>query len=103
MSSDIGKAMLITWAEFGIVVEKTKVDEQGHDRIYISVPEHSYHKDVHNEEMSGMKLASRIKTTLKDLGATNVILLARVRKGETWTEEQGKSARENMLNSVRRL
>lgn len=95
----IGKAMLLAWAELGVVVEKHN-EISGNPELYISVPEHSYRSDATNAEMAGMYLAKSVKRTFVEMGAKDVILKAKIRKGEYWTEEMGKAAYTEMENAI---
>lgn len=95
----LGKAMLLAWAELGVVVEKHN-EASGNPELYISVPEHSYRLDATNNEMAGMYLAKAIKRTFVEMGAKDVILKAKIRKGECWTEEMGKAAYAEMENAI---
>lgn len=95
----LGKAMLLAWAELGVVVEKYN-ETSGNPELYISVPEHSYHTDATNNEMAGMYLAKAIKRTFVEMGAKDVILKAKIRKGEHWTKEMGKVAYTEMENAI---
>lgn len=65
--SVIGNAMAITWAGFGLRIEKT-TETQDMLEVYISVPESSFHRNVDGDEMSGVTLAKRFKTTLTEMG-----------------------------------
>lgn len=95
----LGKTMLLAWAELGLVVEKHN-EASGNPELYISVPEHSYRSDATNTEMAGMYLAKAIKRTFAEMGAKDVVLKAKIRKGEHWTEEMGKAAYTEMKNAI---
>lgn len=95
----LGKAMLLAWAELGIRIEKHN-EAPGNPELYISVPEHSYRSDATNNEMAGMYLAKAVKRTFVEMGAKDVILKTRTRKGEYWTEEMGKTAYTEMKNAI---
>ncbi len=58
--SAIGSAIAITWAKFGLKIEKT-IENQDMLEIYISVPERSFHQNASGEEMSGMTLAKKVQ------------------------------------------
>lgn len=63
----LGKAMLITYAEMGVVIDKFDDTDAGIVLLF-TVPKTSYHVDVKGEQMAGKHLASRVKHTLEDLG-----------------------------------
>ena len=86
---------LITWAEMGITVDK-KVETDTSYSLYISVPEHSYNKDVDGNEMAGKHLATRIKTTLTEMGVQNLSVMFKVRAGDNWTKEKALEAYNTM-------
>ena len=87
----IGKVALITWARFGVKIEK--VNELSETlEIFISVPEHSYHCNVNGKEMSGAFLARRFKTALADFGVDNAHVKFRIRSDESWTEDMAYNA-----------
>lgn len=87
----IGKVALITWAKFGIKIEKVNESSETTE-IFISVPEHSYHCNVNGEEMSGAFLARRFKTVLTDFGVDNAYIKFRIRSDESWTEDMAYNA-----------
>lgn len=95
----LGKAMLLAWAELGIRVEKHN-ETSGNPELYISVPEHSYRSDATNNEMAGMYLAKTIKRSFVEMGAKDVILKAKIRKGEHWTKEMAEAAYAEMENAI---
>lgn len=93
--SAMGSAILITWAGFGIKIEKEN-ETQDMLEIYISVPERSFHRNVDGDEMSGMTLAKRFKVTLTEMGVKRLIVKSRIRRGEVWTKELADEAELNM-------
>lgn len=95
----LGEAMMITWAWYGLRIEKENESVNSLE-IYISVPERSYHLDVHNEEMAGIYLARRFKTALLDMGVKRLTVKSRVRKGEQWTETMAKDAEKQMKQAI---
>lgn len=84
-------AMLLTWAKMGITLDK-EVETDTSYTIYISVPEHSFEHDVDGVEMAGNHLARRIKRTLTEMGVKNLIVKAKIRKGDTWTKKKAGTA-----------
>lgn len=97
--SAIGSAIAITWAKFGLKIEKT-IENQDMLEIYISVPERSFHQNASGEEMSGMTLAKRFKTTLVEMGVKRLTVKSRIRIGEVWTKELSDEAELNMRKQL---
>ena len=91
MINGLGEAMMMTWAKMGLKIEN-EVETQESLTIYISVPEFSDERNVHNEEMSGMRLARRYKEMLVDMGIKRLTIKAKIRSGEHWTKDMGKEA-----------
>lgn len=99
MSSSLGAAVMITWAGYGVIVDK--VNEQPESLIiYISVPENSYHKDVNGNEMSGAYLAKIFKERLTEMGIKRLVVKYQVRKGEHWTEAMRDNAELSMKKTI---
>lgn len=92
MTNGLGEVMMMTWAKMGLKIEN-QIETQESLTIYISVPEFSDEKNIHNEEMSGMRLAKRFKETLIDIGIKRFTVKAKIRFGEHWTEEMGARCR----------
>lgn len=90
--TNIPEITLLTWASFGIVVDKVS-ESDTELKVYISVPEHSENKDIHGNEMAGTHLAQRAKTTLTEMGVKNLIVLSRIIKGLYWTKDMGNAAK----------
>lgn len=95
MINGLGEAMMMTWAKMGLKIEN-QIETQESLTIYISVPEFSDERNVHNEEMSGMRLAKRYKEMLMDMGVKRLTVKAKIRAGEHWTKEMGQEAELNM-------
>lgn len=91
MINSLGEVMMMTWAKMGLKIEN-QIETQESLTIYISVPEFSDERNIHNEEMSGMRLAKRFKETLIDIGIKRLTVKAKIRFGEHWTEEMGQDA-----------
>lgn len=91
MSSMIGEAMMIAWAELGLTVDNI-VEEQEQLTIFISVPEDGYRKHSGGEIMAGKFLAKRFKDAMTDLGVKRLTVKSRIRSGDIWTEEKAKDA-----------
>ena len=87
----IGQAMLITYAELGVQIDRFDNTDTGIVLLF-SVPKSSYHKDANNIEMSGKHLAQRVKHTLVEMG----IVFADCRyktRDEYWSEDMAKFAK----------
>lgn len=91
MINGLGEVMMITMAGMGLRIEN-EIETQESLTIYISVPEFSDNRNVHDEEMSGMRLAKRCKEMLLEMGVKRLHMKARIRYGEHWTTEMGKEA-----------
>ena len=91
MTNGLGEVMMMTWTKMGLKIEN-QIETPESLTIYISVPEFSDEKNIHNEEMSGMRLAKRFKETLIDIGIKRLTVKAKIRFGEHWTEEIGHDA-----------
>lgn len=97
--STIGKAMMISWAGFGVVVEHEKETEDRLE-ISISVPEYSYAYSNDGRELSGDALAVRFKTIMSEMGVKRLVVKYRIRSGEIWTESMRKQAEQNMRKTL---
>lgn len=95
----IEKASIVVWAGLGVVIEKLQESTESL-MVYISVPERSYHRDAKDEEMSGMHLAKRFSDVLKEMGLKHILVKARIRKGESWTEAMCNNAERKMKKEV---
>ena len=95
MINGLGEAMMITWAKMGLKIEN-QIETQESLIIYISVPEFSEERNIHNEEMAGMRLAKRYKETLIDMSVKRLTVKAKIRSDEHWTKEMGQEAELNM-------
>lgn len=95
----MGSVMMIVWAGLGLQIENTKENIESLE-IWISVPEHSHHKNAKGEEMAGMNLAKRFKTTLVEMGVKRLTVKARIRAGEYWTEEMSQVAELEMQKTI---
>ena len=94
----IGEAMLITYAEMGVQIDRFENTDIGIILLF-TVPKNSYHKDGNDIEMSGKHLASRIKYTLEKLG----VVFADCRYGirdEYWTEDMAKFAKKKAYKDM---
>ena len=87
----MGQAMLITYAEMGVQIDKFGNTDAGIVLLF-SVPKNSYHKGVNNTEMSGKHLASRVKRTLEDMGIVFADCRCKIRD-EYWNEDMAKFAK----------
>lgn len=94
-----GKALLIAWAGYGIVIEYTDPDDSNGIRCLISVPKSSTHLDVNGKEMSGKHLASRFKYTLEETGVKFSDCRYRIRE-EHWTDNDRERAEKSMTDTL---
>lgn len=60
----------------------------------------SFHQNASGEEMSGMTLAKRFKTTLVEMGVKRLTVKSRIRIGEVWTKELSDEAELNMRKQL---
>jgi len=97
--SGLGEAMMISWASFGVRIEKQRESIYSLE-IYISVPEHSYILNADGEEMAGEILAKRFKTVLTDIGVKRLTVKYKVRAGESWSEKLAKDAEIQMRKTI---
>lgn len=95
MINGLGEAMVMAMAGMGLKIEN-EIETQDSLTLYVSVPEYSYERNIHNEEMAGMRLAKRYKEMLIDMGVKRLTVKAKIRSGEHWTKEMGKEAELNM-------
>lgn len=78
----LAEGMLLGMSSFGMVIDKWE------DNImYISVPKESTDYGPTGEVLAGKKLADRIQTKLRDLGAEDLKIKYRIRD-EVWTKEK---------------
>lgn len=87
----MGMGIMLGWTQMGVIIDK-ELETQESLTIYISVPEHSYHKDVHGKEMAGTHLAKRIKETLVKMGIKRLTVKYKIRTGDYWTKEKSNQA-----------
>lgn len=97
--SVIGNAIAITWAGFGLRIEKT-TETQDMLEVYISVPESSFHRNVNGDEVAGATLAKRFKSSLIEMGVKRLTVKSRIRCGEAWTKELADEAELNMRKQL---
>lgn len=76
------EGILLGLSSFGMVIDKWE-----DDIIYISVPKESTDYGPTGEVLAGKKLADRIQTKLRNLGAVNLKIKYRIRD-EIWTKEK---------------
>lgn len=87
----LGQAMLITYAEMGVVIDKFEDTDAGIVLLF-TVPKSSYHIGANNREMSGKHLASRVKTTLEEMGMVFADIRYRIRD-EHWDKTKAEIAK----------
>ena len=86
----LGEAMLLTWAQLGVLIDNVEETPESLN-VYISVPRSSYHRNSENEEMSGVFLARRFKNSFLSMSVKPVVVRAKIRE-ELWTQELSKDA-----------
>lgn len=103
------KGMLRATAEMGIIIDKWEADENGvPNKIFISVPEHSeiytidFSTGDEKEELSGNVLAQQFKKIIRRQNK-DIIVMYKIRKDETWTEEKGKIAQKNIEHQMNQM
>ena len=87
----LSKAMLITYAELGVYIDKLDNKDAGIVLLF-SVPKNSYHKGLHDVEMSGKHLASRVKKTLEEMGVVFADCRCKIRD-EYWDKDKAQQAK----------
>ena len=97
--NSMAKAALITWASFGIKIEKLNETTESFD-IEISVPETSFELDARGNEMSGKLLIKRFKRTLLAFGIKRLNFTGKIRYGEHWSRENRKSAENDIKKDM---
>lgn len=94
-SAAVAKAMLVTWAGYGVTIEKYNTVD-GKLTFYISVPERSKFEDVNKNELSGQFLSTAFRRALSDMGMVDAVLKARIRQGDYWDSAKQDGAKVNM-------
>ena len=94
----IGQAMLITYAELGVQIDRFDNTDMGIVLLF-TVPKNSYHKGADNIEMSGKYLASRIKRTLEEMGVVFADCRCKIRD-EYWSEDMAKLAKRTAYKNM---
>lgn len=91
MNNMMGQAMLITYAEMGVVIDKFDNTDAGIILLF-TVPKNSYLIGANSVEMSGKHLASRVKHTLEEMGMVFADCRYHIRD-EYWDEGMAKTAK----------
>lgn len=92
MNNDmIGKAMLITYAQMGVQIDKFDNTDAGIIFLF-TVPKSSWECDASGKEMSGKHLASRVKHTLEDMGMVFADIRYAIRN-EHWDRIKSETAK----------
>jgi hypothetical protein len=87
----MGQAMLITYAEMDVVIDKFDDVDEGVILLF-TVPKTSYQVDANEREMAGKHLASRVKQTLESMGMIFADCRYAIRD-EHWTKDKATAAR----------
>lgn len=96
MSIIEAKAMYIVLQEFGLKIDR--VDEELRT-IYVSVPETSDKKSSNGEDVAGIYLARKFKTTINHTSNLNYTVRYRIRK-QHWTHQMGDEAKKSAEETV---
>lgn len=91
MNNQLGEAMLATYAELGVQIDRFDNTDAG-VILYFSVPFSSWHLNTERQEMAGPVLAKRVKETLQGMGVVFATCKYKIRN-EHWTEDKSKEAR----------
>lgn len=94
----LGKAMLITYAQMGVQIDRLEDTDDGIIFLF-TVPKTSWEFDANGKEMSGKHLATRVRDTLKEMG----MVFADIRYGirnERWDKAKGDAAKDKMLKDI---
>lgn len=78
----LAEGMLLGMSSLGMVIDKWE-----ENLLYISVPKDSTDYGPTGEILAGKKLADRLQTKLRDLGAKDLKIKYRIRD-EIWTKEK---------------
>ena len=87
----IGQAMLITFAEMGVQIDRFDNTDEGIVLLF-SVPKSSYRIGVNDNEMSGEHLAKRVKKLMKATGVVFADCRYKTRD-EDWTKDKAEFAK----------
>lgn len=90
-SGMMGQAILITYAEMGVMIDKFDDVNEGAILLF-TVPKTSYHIDAKGEQMAGKHLASRVKHTLEDFGVVFADIRYHIRD-EHWDVAKAQAAK----------
>ena len=97
-NNQMAKAMLITYAELGVKIDKFDNTDTGIVLLF-SVPKSSYHKDANDAEMCGKHLAQRVKTTLEEMGMVFAKCKYLIRD-EHWNKDMSECARKEAYTDM---
>ena len=78
----LAEGMLLGMSSFGMEIDKWE-----ENTMYISVPKDTTDISPLGEALAGKKLADRIQTKMRDLGAKDLRIKYRIRD-EIWTKEK---------------
>lgn len=94
----IGRAMLITYAEMGVMIDKFDNVDEGIILLF-TVPKSSYHIDAKGEQMAGKHLASRVKHTLEAMGMVFANIRYHIRD-EHWDTAKAEIAKRSAYKDM---
>ena len=92
MNDYLGTAMLATYAELGVQIDRFDNTDKG-VVLYFYVPFSSWHLNAERQEMAGPVLAKRVKETLQEMGIVFATCKYKIRN-EHWTKDKAKEARQ---------
>lgn len=99
MNNDmLGKAMLITYAELGIKIDKFENTDDGIVLLF-TVPKTSWEHDAKGVQMASKHLASRVKQTLEEMGMVFADIRYHVRD-EHWDKSKGEAAKQQSYSDI---
>lgn len=94
----LGKAMLITYAEMGVQIDKMEDTDDGIIFLF-TVPKSSWEFGTGGKEMAGKHLASRVKETLEDMGMVFVDIRYHIRD-EHWDRTKSDAAKQQAYRDI---
>ena len=90
-NSMLCQAILITYAEMGVVIDKFEDVDDGVILLF-TVPKSSYNIDAKGEQIAGKHLASMVKTTLEEMGMVFADIRYHIRN-EYWDKTKAETVK----------
>ena len=97
-NSLIGQAMLLTYAEMGIQIDKMEDTDDGIILLF-TVPKSSWEYGHEGKEMAGKHLASRVKHTLEEMGMVFSDIRYHIRD-EHWDKAKSDAAKKQVYTDL---